>query len=304
MRRGSGGTSRRFRATPGSSSNGWTSPTPTRSTASRRPSRSPSGRGAVGRDGARSGRSRRSTTHLALLYARVGKVTCPELRDGWSSPPTHRAVVRAVEGLPEGTRYLVAFPLDVRPDSDLAGLAEALGARTVHPNPGRRRGSSGSKDGPLPDGGRGRGRRRRRPPDQGSEAAGRRLDSIETAFAKGMGRARIIGRRGRAGPDLRPEAAVPGLRARLRRPGPSPLPLQQPARGLPDVRRVWLGRRPRTEPDRPRPLEDASPRGPSPPGIRPKLREQPPGPARGRGLGPDCRSTCRSRACLPRRRWP
>src|SRR4051794_37933517 len=82
--------------------------------------------------GRRSGRSTVGTVsevhdHLALLYARVGRVTCSNCGQP-VEPADPSAVVRAVEALPEGARYLVAFPLDVRPDSDRAGLAEALRA--------------------------------------------------------------------------------------------------------------------------------------------------------------------------------
>ena len=145
--------------------------------------------------GKRSGRSTVGTVtevhdHLALLYARVGRVTCPNCRT-IVEPSDPSAVVRSIEGLPVGARYLVAYPLDVRPDSDLLGLAEALredGFARVRVDGQVVRVESG----PLP-----------RPVaggidvvvdrlTRGSEATGRRLDSIETAFAKGLGRARIV----------------------------------------------------------------------------------------------------------------
>ncbi len=143
--------------------------------------------------GRRSGRATVGTVsevhdHLALLYARVGRVTCPAC--GRAVEPSDPAtVVRAIEGLPVGAHYLVAFPLDVRPDSDRRGLAEGL----IEQGFTRARGAGGAvarlDSGPLPEG----------PIDvvvdrltRGSEATGRRLDSIETAFAKGLGRARLI----------------------------------------------------------------------------------------------------------------
>ena len=145
--------------------------------------------------GRRSGRSTVGTVsevhdHLALLYARVGKVTCAELRPpGRAGRPVERRP--GDRGTARRDAYLVAYPLDVRPDSDRQGLAEALvedgftrvrvGGQVVR-----------LEGGPIPD------------PEaggvdvvvdrltRGSEATGRRLDSIETAFAKGLGRARVI----------------------------------------------------------------------------------------------------------------
>jgi excinuclease ABC subunit A len=129
--------------------------------------------------------------HLALLYARVGRVVCLDCGH-LVEPASPATVVRAVEELPENTRYLIAFPLDVRPDSDRAALADLLredgftrvrvGGRVVP-----------LESGPVPA-----------PEDEdgvdvivdrltrGSEQSGRRLDSIETAFAKGLGRCRVI----------------------------------------------------------------------------------------------------------------
>ena len=153
--------------------------------------------------GRRSGRSTVGTVaevhdHLALLYARVGDVTCSNCGQV-VEPADPSSVVRAIEGLPEGTRYLVAFPFDVRPDSDRPALAEALredGFTRVR--------VAGQvvrlEDGPLPDPGEGGVDVVVDRLTRGSEATGRRLDSIETAFAKGLGRARVIVEGG--GPEL------------------------------------------------------------------------------------------------------
>jgi len=145
--------------------------------------------------GRRSGRSTVATVsevhdHLALLYARLGRVTCTGC--GLPVEPADpSSVVRAIEGLPEGSKYLVAYPIDVRPDSDLAGLAEVLvedgftrvrvGGQVVR-----------LEGGPIPDPGDGGVDVVVDRLTRGSEATGRRLDSIETAFAKGLGRARVI----------------------------------------------------------------------------------------------------------------
>jgi excinuclease ABC subunit A len=153
--------------------------------------------------GRRAGRSTVGTVsevhdHLALLYARAGRVTCRACGQA-VEPADPSAVVRSVERLAEGSRYLVAFPIDVRPDSDRSGLAEALRSE------GFTRVRVGGQvvrleGGPLPDPGEG-------PVDvvvdrltRGSEAVGRRLDSIETAFARGLGRCRVIVEGG--GPEL------------------------------------------------------------------------------------------------------
>src|SRR5205823_3973593 len=93
-------------------------------------------------------------------------------------------VARAIDALPEGARYQVAFPLEVRPETDRAALADALRADGFV----RIRADGQTialEDGPLP-----------MPSDgvvdvivdrlvQGREDPSRRLDSIETAFQKG-----------------------------------------------------------------------------------------------------------------------
>ena len=143
-------------------------------------------------------RSRRSTVgtvteiydYLGLLYARSGVVACTRCGET-VAPADPAAVVRAADALPAGTRYLVAYPLEVRPDSDRLGLADALredGFLRVRVDGV----VSNIDEGPLP-----------MPADgvaevvvdrlvRGNESASRRVDSIETAFAKGLGRARII----------------------------------------------------------------------------------------------------------------
>jgi excinuclease ABC subunit A len=145
--------------------------------------------------GRRSSRSTVATVteihdHLALLYAKVGEVVCVEC-GGKVEPATPGSVAAAVDALPVGTRYLIAFPLDVRPESDRSALADLLR------EDGFTRVRAGGKvvaleAGPLP------------PSDddtvdvivdrlvRGAESPERRLDSIETAFSKGLGRCRIV----------------------------------------------------------------------------------------------------------------
>jgi len=130
--------------------------------------------------------------HLALLYAKLGKVVC--LTCGHEVRPASPATVAlAADALADGARYLVAFPVDVRDGSDRSALADALredGLTRVH---------AGGQvvalgDGPLPAPDPGRDdldvvvdRLTR-----GAESPARRLDSIETAFAKGLGRCRLL----------------------------------------------------------------------------------------------------------------
>jgi excinuclease ABC subunit A len=136
--------------------------------------------------------------YLGLLYARVGQVVC--LDCGVPVEPASPAtVVAAVERLPERTRYQVAFPLDVRPDSDrdalLAGLREdgflriRIGTETFSLETDQERlGQAWPERGRV---------------DvvvdrlvRGSDAPERRLDSIETAFARGLRRCRVLSEAG------------------------------------------------------------------------------------------------------------
>ncbi|MCA1685796.1 MAG: excinuclease ABC subunit UvrA, partial [Planctomycetia bacterium] len=128
--------------------------------------------------------------HLALLYAKVGVVVC--VGCGHKVEPSSPSTVeRAIDALPEGTRYLIVYPLDVLPGSDLDALADALREDGLtRLRVGEQVVSVG--DGPLPDSGSGTidvvvDRLAR-----GSDASGRRLDSIETAMARGLGRCRVV----------------------------------------------------------------------------------------------------------------
>ncbi len=128
--------------------------------------------------------------HLALLFARVGEVICIDC--GHKVEPSSPAIVdRAIEALSTGTRYLITYPLDVRPESDRKALADALR------EDGLTRVRVGDQvlalgDGPLPE------------PEgetidvvidrlaRGSDPPGRRLDSIEGALTRGLGRCRVV----------------------------------------------------------------------------------------------------------------
>ncbi len=136
---------------------------------------------------------------LGLLYARVGEVvcrTCGQL----VLPASPATVARAIDALPEGTRYEVAFPLDLRPESDRAALVQALRAEGF-----TRLAVSGQAyrlDDPavaLPEGGAADAEQTVRSAEvivdrlvRGKDAPQRRIDSIETAFVKGLGRCRLL----------------------------------------------------------------------------------------------------------------
>src|SRR5262245_8689412 len=56
--------------------------------------------------------------YLGLLYAKVGHVVCRNCGEE-VRPADPAAVVSAIEALPSRTRYQIAFPLDITPESDL-----------------------------------------------------------------------------------------------------------------------------------------------------------------------------------------
>jgi excinuclease ABC subunit A len=127
---------------------------------------------------------------LALLYARIGRVVCPDC--GLEVRPADVAsVVAAIEALPERTRYQIAFPVDVQPGTDTAALADSLreagfirvavdGTVRGIDDPELAWPSEGAVDVIVDRLAR------------GAEDPGRRLDSIETAFQRGLGRCRLI----------------------------------------------------------------------------------------------------------------
>jgi excinuclease ABC subunit A len=127
---------------------------------------------------------------LALLYARAGHVMCRNCGH-LVEPASPTTVSRAIETWPEGTWYEIAFPLDLRPETDTAALVRSLMAEGFTRL--RVNGEPDTLDRPaleLAD-------------DtavevivdrlvRGKDPLERRTDSIETAFAKGLGRVRII----------------------------------------------------------------------------------------------------------------
>ncbi len=151
---------------------------------------------AVGqRQGKRASRSTVGTVtevmdHLGLLFARAGRVVCRNCGSAVDAAgPEH--VTRWLDDLPVGTRYLVGFPVEVRDETDLGGLFESFRAE------GFARIRVDGKVVRLDEASVTR-------PESGvievivdrlvrdSESLGRRLDSIETSFSKGLGRCRIV----------------------------------------------------------------------------------------------------------------
>ncbi len=128
--------------------------------------------------------------HLGLLYARAGRVVCRNCGSP-VDPADPGLVARRIDELPEGARYLITFPVEVGPATDLPGLLESFRAEGFAR--ARVDGEVVRLDGPPVA-----------PPSaggieivvdrltRGEESPGRRLDSVETAFAKGLGRCRVV----------------------------------------------------------------------------------------------------------------
>ncbi len=126
--------------------------------------------------------------HLALLYARLGQVVC-QTCGTIVRPADPAAVVAAIEALPEKTRYQIAFPVEVGPETDFDRLAASLREE------GFLRARIDGQTRMLDD------ETLARPSGaldvivdrlvRGTEDPGRRLDSIETAFGRGLGRCRL-----------------------------------------------------------------------------------------------------------------
>ena len=122
--RASGATSRRSRPTPASSSRRSTSPTPTGSRAFRRPSR------VAGRESVPSTRSTVGT--IAEIHDYLGLLYRPARRGRRRHcghpvvPATPRLVARAIDELPEGTRYEIGFPLEILPGVGPAAIVRSL----------------------------------------------------------------------------------------------------------------------------------------------------------------------------------
>jgi excinuclease ABC subunit A len=127
---------------------------------------------------------------LGHLYARAGQVICRQCAQE-VAPASPAMVSRAIDGLPDGTRYEIGFPVDIRPGTDRTALLDSLrsqgftrvrigGATFALDDPALALSEAGSIDVIV---------------DRlvrGKDAQARRADSIETAFQKGLHRCRII----------------------------------------------------------------------------------------------------------------
>jgi excinuclease ABC subunit A len=127
---------------------------------------------------------------LGLLFARAGQVICRNCGQ-LVVPASPETVSRAIEAWPEGTRYEIGFPLEIRAGTDQPALLSSLRSR------GFTRVRLGDQTITLD------GRDPALPLDgsievivdrlvRGSERPDRRADSVETAFQEGLGRCRII----------------------------------------------------------------------------------------------------------------
>jgi excinuclease ABC subunit A len=133
---------------------------------------------------------------LGLLFAQTGKVICRNCGH-LVEPASPASVSQAIEAWPDGTRYEIAFPIEVRPETDRDALVRSLSAQGFTRL--RVNGQAALLDDrglDLPSDGVIEGIVDRLV--RGKDPAQRRADSIETAFEKGMGRCRVI-----AGDDAR-----------------------------------------------------------------------------------------------------
>jgi excinuclease ABC subunit A len=127
---------------------------------------------------------------LGLLFAGAGRVICYACGHP-VAPASPAAVSQAIDALAHATRYEIAFPVLVRVETDKAALLELL--RSQGFTRLRVDGQTLAVDNALAVIGQNsvvevlvdRLVRGKDPPE-------RRLDSIETAFARGMGRCRLI----------------------------------------------------------------------------------------------------------------
>jgi excinuclease ABC subunit A len=132
--------------------------------------------------------------YLCLLFARAGQVVC-RCCGASVAPATPQSIARAIDELPAGLRYEIGFPLELLESSDHLAIARSLredGLSRV-----RARGrliDLTSEELPAAEFG---------PQTQlievivdrlvrGKDAQQRRLDSIETALARGLGRCLLL----------------------------------------------------------------------------------------------------------------
>jgi excinuclease ABC subunit A len=122
---------------------------------------------------------------LAVLFAREGAVTCYNCGHA-VAPATPESMLAELARLPEGAKYQVAFPVDLRPETDRSALAESLRAE------GFLRVNAGGgilllEDGPPPDAMRWEVIVDRQV--RGRDDPSRVRESLALALRKGLGRA-------------------------------------------------------------------------------------------------------------------
>ncbi|APW62790.1 excinuclease ABC subunit UvrA [Paludisphaera borealis] len=133
--------------------------------------------------------------YLGLLFTRHGRVVCRTCGEP-VVPATPRSVSQAIETLPAGHRYEVVYPVEILAETDV----EALGRGLLEQ--GLTRVRLGDRLIDLTTESLNVGRTEATPAVQievvvdrltrGKDSIRRRLDSIETAFTKGLGRCRIV----------------------------------------------------------------------------------------------------------------
>ncbi|MGO9598301.1 MAG: excinuclease ABC subunit UvrA [Isosphaeraceae bacterium] len=132
--------------------------------------------------------------YLCLLFARAGQVACRRC-GAPVAPATPQSIAQAIDELPTGTGYEIAFPLELLESSDPPAIARSLREDGLF----RVRASGrlidlASEELPAADSGS---------QSQvievivdrlvrGKDARERRLDSIETALARGLGRCLLV----------------------------------------------------------------------------------------------------------------
>jgi excinuclease ABC subunit A len=128
--------------------------------------------------------------HLGILFARAGRVVCRNCGTPVDPADPGRVAAR-VDDLPEGTTYLITFPVEVGPETDLPGLFESFrSAGFARVRIDGRVVRIDKVGGATPSGGSFEVVVDRL--SRGKESSARRLDSIETAFAKGLGRCKVV----------------------------------------------------------------------------------------------------------------
>jgi excinuclease ABC subunit A len=132
--------------------------------------------------------------YLCLLFARAGEVLCRNCGQK-VVPATPGSVSSEIDELPEGTRYEIAFPMEILPGADPSAMTRSLLEDGLTRARFQGQVIDLAVDG-LSVGGSGTETRLVEVIvdrlARGKDARERRLDSIETAFARGLGRCNLL----------------------------------------------------------------------------------------------------------------